>query len=107
MRSTRKKGHRHRSKRPRALLRSGALSAVAVLALVAGLIDVGVQTAAPASAAPAASTAESDFAKVGTDLTHPSTASAASPGTALTGDTLQWVLNYQNKTNANASVSIN
>jgi uncharacterized repeat protein (TIGR01451 family)/fimbrial isopeptide formation D2 family protein len=93
-----------RSKSSRALV--GSRVAIAVLAIVAaslGLVDVVAGGGDPATAA---STAVSDFTKVGTDLTTPSTATSTSPGTASAGDTIQWVLNYRNKTGADASVSV-
>lgn len=78
---------------------------LAVVLAAVGLVEVGVGvTGAPP--AEAASTAVSDFSKVGTDLTHPSTATSTSPGAASPGDTIQWVLSYQNKTAGDGSVSI-
>ncbi|WP_157695301.1 DUF7927 domain-containing protein [Nakamurella panacisegetis] len=60
-------------------------------------------------AAPAASTATSDFSKTATNLQNNSRANSATgaQGTAQPGDTVRWALVYQNKTGADATVSVN
>ena len=56
---------------------------------------------------PAASGATySNFTKIGTDLTNPSTATVTTPGVAQPGDTLKWVLNYANQTGGVATANL-
>ncbi|MDL9977805.1 hypothetical protein [Microbacterium candidum] len=62
--------------------------------------------AADSVPAAAESTPVSEFTKVGIDQTTPSTATVDSPGAAAPGDTIKWVLSYQNTTGADAAVSI-
>ena len=65
-----------------------------------------VRTVLASPPAAAANTAISSFSKTGTDATNPSTATVGSPGVAQPGDTLNWVLNYQNNTSGLATANL-
>ena len=71
-----------------------------------GGFAVSVVVAAPPAAA--GTTAVSTFTKTGVDLANGSTtdAGAATRGSATSGDTVRWALNYSNKTGSTADVSI-
>jgi uncharacterized repeat protein (TIGR01451 family) len=75
-----------------------------LMAAVAALCVIGAVTAGPAFAG---TTAASTFTKTGSDPSTGSTATATSTtGTANAGDTLSWVLHYQNNTGSPATVNI-
>jgi uncharacterized repeat protein (TIGR01451 family) len=72
---------------------------VVVVAVTASLLG--------ASGASGASTAISSFSKSGTDAATGSTVqSGGAAGNTNAGDTINWVLGYENKTSGNANVSI-
>jgi uncharacterized repeat protein (TIGR01451 family) len=73
-----------------------------VASVVGGLISA-VGVCEPANAG---TTAASTLTETGYDLTNPSTATVGTPGNAYPGDTLKWVLNYENTTGAEAASAV-
>ena len=88
--------------KPRGGRRRQWLSVFAAMLLVLSALS-GLIVALPASAG---TTVASTFSMTGSDLTNPSSASVGSPGTTHPGDTLKWVMNYQNTTGSTAQVGI-
>jgi uncharacterized repeat protein (TIGR01451 family) len=82
------------------------VSVLAVVTLVAAATSVLTFRSAGAAVA-GSTTAASSITKTGTDLTTGSTATAGgAAGTANPGDTIKWVVGYQNKTGSPATTNI-
>ncbi|MGN6759840.1 MAG: hypothetical protein ACTHJI_00730 [Leifsonia sp.] len=101
--------------RPDRPFRSKLVRRWRLAALVAGCLALGALVAAlivPNYFAEASATSVSTIYKTATNVTNGSSAASsdapggAKAGTAKPGDTLKWVVDYQNNTTANASVNL-
>src|ERR1035441_9853074 len=89
---------RRRARRIKAARLAGAM--VALISALGSLFTVALTVISPGAGA--GTTTASTFTKSAVDLNSGSQATTTTPGAASPGDTLKWILNYQNTTGSAA-----